>query len=95
MKVLTISIGNETHEIHMLNVGDVFEGFGGSRHPLEAGRDFHTGTKHRKPTASLVVRRISPMITEDKEHDINDPAVWKWIARLINDRTRLSIGAEG
>lgn len=96
MKVLTLKFGSETYEIHMLNVGDVFPeeldpakvnqflGFGGSRHPLTAGRDFATGEKHKKPTASLVVRRISPMGVDDKEREITDPAFWQWMARMLN-----------
>jgi hypothetical protein len=84
MKVLTLKFNGETTEVHTLNVGDVFEGFGGSRHPLVAGRDWASGQKHKKPTASLVLRRESAMGTEDKERDIHDPQFWAWIARLIN-----------
>lgn len=48
-KVLTLKFGSddakERAEIHFLNVGDTFEGFGGSRHVLTAGRDFAIGQK--------------------------------------------------
>ncbi len=87
MKVLELKFGPETHEIHLLNVGEVFDGFGGSRHPLVAGQDFQTGEKHKKPTASLVIRRIGAMGLEDKERDITDPAFWAWMARMLNDST--------
>ena len=92
-KVLTLKFGQETHEIHMLNVGEMFppdfdpdkhNGFGGSRHPLIAGHDFGSGQKHKKPSASLVVRRIGPMGIEDNERDINDPHFWAWMARMLN-----------
>ncbi len=97
MKVLTLKFGAETHEIHLLNVGETFppdydpethSGFGGSRHPLIAGRDFSTGEKHKKPTASLVIRRLGAMGLEDKERDITDPTFWAWIARMLNDSTK-------
>jgi hypothetical protein len=95
MKVLTINLSygdrhgsgrqHQTYEVHMLNVGDVFENFGGSRHPLEAGRDFATGEKQKKPTASIVIRHITPMSTTDKEIDIHDAGLWQLICRCIND----------
>lgn len=83
-KVLTLKFGDEAHEIHILNVGEVFEGFGGSRHPLVAGRNIHTGEKQKKPTASLVIRRTSPMGIEDKEREIHDPIFWAWVARMLS-----------
>jgi hypothetical protein len=88
VKCLTIEIpskyGPETYEIHMLNVGDDFHGFGGSKHSLTAGRDFYTGEKQKKPTASLIVRRIGFNGLEDREHDIHDPNVWRFICACIN-----------
>jgi len=84
MKVLTITSPGYTHEVHMLNVGDVLEGFGGSKHPLEAGRDFQTGARQKKPTASMVVRSTSAMGPHDVEYDIDDPSIWNWIAQSIN-----------
>ena len=92
-KVLTLRFGGETYEIHLLNVGErfpydfdpeKFNGFGGSRHPLIAGRDYATGKTHKKPTASLVIRRTGPMGVEDKEREITDPVFWAWITRMLN-----------
>lgn len=95
MKVLTLRFGEgESIEIHMLNVGDAFEGFGGSRHPLVAGQVFATGKKMRRPTASIVTRRTGPMGIEDKEYDIHDASFWGWIGRLINN-TAGDVLAEG
>lgn len=86
MKVLTVTLDNElTYEIHMLNPGDVFEGFGGSKHPLVIGRDFATGDRLKKQTASMVVRERGPMGLKDNEYDIHDLRIWRWIAALIND----------
>lgn len=94
-KVLTVKLaGGDTYEIHLLNVGDMFpadfdpekhNGFGGSRHPLIAGRDFSTGQKQKKPTASMVVRRISAMGLEDSERNIDDMNAWRLLCRCIND----------
>jgi hypothetical protein len=84
MKVLQLRFGQEIHEIHLLNVGEVFEGFGGSKHPLVAGRNFATGEKQKKPTASLIVRRRGVMGIEDKELDIHNPNFWAWMARMLN-----------
>ncbi len=72
------------YEFHLLNVGDVFDGFGGSKHPLEVGRDFATGAKQKNPTASLVIRHITPMSTRDRECDIHDADAWRLICRCIN-----------
>lgn len=94
-KVLTVKVaGDYTYEIHLLNVGDMFpadfdpekfNGFGGSRHPLIAGRDFASGEKQKKPTASMVVRCIGPMGIEDTERNIDDMHAWRFICRCIND----------
>ena len=80
MKVLTLRFGKETHEIHMLNVGELFEGFGGSKRGLVVGEN----QPPKKRTASLIVRRNSVMGTEDKEMDIHDPTFWAWMARMLN-----------
>lgn len=85
MHVLTVKLDDTTYEIHLLNPGDRFEGFGGSKHPLIVGRDFSTGAKLTKQTASMVVRECNPMSSHDTEYDIYDPQVWAWIAALIND----------
>lgn len=96
--VLTLEFGEKTEtkttiEVHLLNVGEMFpadfdpekhNGFGGSRHPLIAGRNFTTGEKQKRPTASLVVRTRSPMGLEDRERDIHDPHFWAWMAKMIN-----------
>lgn len=74
----------ETIEVTLLNVGQIFEGFGGSKHPLVAGRDFATGTKDKKPTASIIVRRTSRMGLHDKEYSIQDPDFWTWVKNLMN-----------
>lgn len=68
----------------MLNVGEVFDGFGGSKHPLVAGRDFTTGEKQKKPTASMIIRRRGAMGVHDMEREIHDPDVWHFICRCIN-----------
>lgn len=73
MKVLTIKIGeNHSTEIHMLNPGEVFDGFGGSRHGLAV-----------KKTASLITRVREGML-QDTERDITDKHVWEFIAKCIN-----------
>jgi hypothetical protein len=93
MKVLTIKTPDLTYEIHLLNVGEMFppdwepdkhNGFGWSRHPLVAGRDFATGERQKKPTASLIVRRTGKMDAKDTELEITDPHVWHYITRCIN-----------
>jgi hypothetical protein len=93
MKVLTIKTPNESYEIHLLNVGEMFppdwepgkhNGFGWSNHPLRAGYDYNTDERQKKPTASIVVRRRSAQDSEDTERDITDPYVWQFICRAIN-----------
>jgi hypothetical protein len=71
-KVLTIKASECEIEIHMLNPGQSFEGFGGSRHALVP-----------KKTASIVTRTRQHGVS-DREMDIYDPNFWKWIGRLIN-----------
>ena len=85
MKVLTIKTESHTYDIHMLNVGETFWRFGGSRHGLTAGRDFATGNRQRKPTASMVVRTKTRMTQEDVEYDIYAPDVWAYIAKMLNE----------
>ncbi len=63
----------ETTTIYLLNPGDWFDRFGGSRHALPV-----------KKTASLIVRRQSPMGLEDVEHNINDRKLWDNIFRCAN-----------
>jgi hypothetical protein len=85
MKVLTVKLDDLTYEIFMLNIGDVFEGFGGSKHPLTVGREFVTGYREKKPTATMIVRERGPMGLKDTTYDIHDLRIWRWIAALIND----------
>jgi len=88
-KVLTLTFAEgatEEVEIHVLNVGEVFPNFGGSRHPLVAGSDFASGRKDKKPTASIVVRTHGgAMGISDKEYGIDSPEFWAWMGRLIGD----------
>jgi len=76
-KVLTLTFAEgatEEIEVHVLNVGDRFPGFGGSRHDLIV-----------KGGPSIVVRRYGgPADTlEDKEYGIADPEFWAWMGRLV------------
>lgn len=72
-KVLEIKGPRVRYEFHMLNVGEVFPGFGGSRHGLQA-----------KGTASIVVREVSAMGLRDTEYAIADQSFWRWIATLMD-----------
>jgi hypothetical protein len=77
MKVLTITLpGQVETEIHLLNPGENFPGFGGSRHGLTVRKtaSLITRTRHTGPDG----------FTDDIELDIHEPGVWKWLARLIN-----------
>ena len=66
-----------TVEIHVLNAGEIMEGFGGSRNGLKAIK-----------TASLITREHEPATgTRDTEHDINDPKTWDWLAKRFNDES--------
>jgi hypothetical protein len=74
MKVLTIKGDNVTSEVHALNPGGCFHGFGGSRNGLVV-----------RKTASLIIRkRGADGVVEDLELDIHDADFWAWISRLIN-----------
>lgn len=77
--VLTVKFGTETHKVYLLNVGDHFPNFGGSRQGLVVGENQPKGKK----TASIIYQRISAMGTHDMERNIYDPVFWAWIARLI------------
>jgi len=59
-------------EVHILNAGEFFAGFGGSSRGLVV-----------RGTASLITREISVM-TSDTEWHVHDRKVWKWIADLVN-----------
>ena len=59
-------------EVHILNAGEFFPGFGGSSRGLVA-----------RGTASLVTRSVSVM-TSDTEWHVHDRKAWKWIADLVS-----------
>lgn len=54
-----------TMTVYMVNPGEAFHGFGGSRHALPV-----------KKTASMIVRTLGPMGLNDCEYDINDKSTW-------------------
>lgn len=74
MKVLTLTFaeGNRL-EVHMLNPGEHFPGFGGSRQSLVVGK-----------TASLVLRKIGRTGREDSERDIHDARFWNMIGGMLD-----------
>lgn len=76
MTIVEKATGKVTSEIYMLNPGEGFAGFGGSRGGIVVGK-----------TASLIVRNRQGGQISDIEYDIYDAGVWAWIARLINDPT--------
>lgn len=61
-------------EVHLLNPGDFFPGFGGSRAGLKVGK-----------TASLVIRELSPWGRKDTEYEVNSDEAWGVIQKLIAD----------
>lgn len=63
--------GKDRVEVHMLNVGDAFPGFGGSSSSLVA-----------RKTASLVTRHAGAWGFNDREWDIHSPKAWAWLAAL-------------
>jgi len=74
MKVLEFATKSGTlYEIHMLNPGQSFPGFGGSSCALPITK-----------TASCIVRERSVWGWRDTEYDIDDETLWKWIASVIN-----------
>jgi hypothetical protein len=70
-KVAEFISGSNTTTVYMVNPGDVFHGFGGSRHALSP-----------KKTASMIVRSLGPMGLNDCEYDINDKAVWQSLMKV-------------
>lgn len=70
----TLKTNNEVIKLYLLNPGDWFAGFGGSR----------AGLVVRK-TASLIVRREGPMGTYDTECDINNKQVWQSIFNHVKE----------
>ena len=71
MKVLDITTKAAKYEVHMLNPGESFAGFGGSRHALLV-----------KKTASCVIRERSSMGLRDTEYGITSRHLWQWIETL-------------
>ena len=65
--ILAYQIGGARYSVYLLNPGDMFQGFGGSRHPLMV-----------KKTASLVIRRLQHELS-DREYNINDTGAWEAI----------------
>jgi len=55
-------------QVYILNPGDVFEGFGGSRHGLAV-----------RKTASLIIRTTAVWGQRDVEYNVNDKEAWKAI----------------
>lgn len=61
-------------EVYLLDPGEIFEGFGGSRHGLPI-----------KKTASLIVRQSGPGIggmLKDTEYGINRKDIWDHILKF-------------
>jgi hypothetical protein len=85
MKVLTVKIKDNglTYEIHMLNPGEFFPDFGGSRSGLQV-----------RKTASLIVRERSPWGRKDTEYDISDQSMWRWFSNLMQDNPKIEVTAE-
>jgi hypothetical protein len=72
--VLTVTLGaGHKVNLYMLNPGDHFANFGGSRTGYLCGK-----------TATLIMQECSPMTTHDVACDIFEPSVWQWIAKHIN-----------
>lgn len=72
-KVLTIkSDGSNRREVYLLNPGDTFAGFGGSRHGLTV-----------RKTASLIVRDVGPHGCRDVEYNLNDADAWRAIRTTL------------
>ena len=63
--------GNIRTRIYLLNPGQLFPGFGGSRSGLLVGK-----------TASLIMRQTAAWGCRDTEYDIADPKAWGFINRI-------------
>lgn len=70
-KILEHKVDNYRYEIYLVNPGQFFEGFGGSRHGLQV-----------KKTASLIIRQRGPHGLRDTEYDIADKDAWESIERI-------------
>jgi hypothetical protein len=62
----------ERAEVYLLNPGDAFQGFGGSRQA-------HVVRK----TASLIVRAVSPWGMKDTEYNLADKRQWETIFQYV------------
>jgi hypothetical protein len=70
--VLTIKVDDDTIDVYMLNPGEHFPDFAGSRQDLVV-----------QTTASLITRRRG-LSVDDEEKEINDKQFWAWMARMLN-----------
>jgi hypothetical protein len=73
--IMIIKSESTTFEVYILNEGEVFKGFGGSKRGLLVQRG-----------ASLIIRRYDHESgsMEDGEHDVNDPGIWKSLVNIMN-----------
>lgn len=73
MKVLEFYDGHVQCQVHILNPGDTFQGFGGSNAALIV-----------KETPSIIVRRRSTLEVSDHEYGIKDPTFWSWLNACLS-----------
>lgn len=72
-RIMTIKYGPNRSEVHILNPGDCFDGFGGSSRGLVV-----------RKTASLIVREVGPSFgLNDTEYNVNDKKAWARIAKQL------------
>jgi hypothetical protein len=80
--ILTLAIKEGKHrtEVYLLNPGECFPRFGGSRHGLIV-----------RKTASLIIRSNSGYDMKDTEYDLADPGAWNHLRKLLGnpDKVRL------
>lgn len=69
--VMALEKDGVTVEVYLLNVGETFEGFGGSSRGLCV-----------RKTASLITRVKRAMGTDDVEWDLASEKAWAWINSL-------------
>lgn len=75
-KVMTIRAGEKGDtviDIHVLNPGEFFKNFGGSRHSLEV-----------KHTASIITSTKTPYDRRDVEYGLDSKEFWEWMTRIIH-----------
>lgn len=80
MKVLTLKLEGSTLEVHMLNPGQHFEGFGGSSRGLTVGK-----------TASIVTRLHDVSGVTDTERNLDDGFLWGFIAKCISGEIKAEV----